>query len=105
MFQRVSSKIAGEATKFHRLWQGPFKIIKQMTKVTYLVKKGEDTQGGRKCSFYTIYIQLYDRKLAEVSRGAATDAVWSLDGEETEMVEGECEHVPHKNKNSIKKRP
>ena len=33
----------GEASKFHRQWEGPFDIVKQVTEVTYLVKK----VGGR----------------------------------------------------------
>ena len=29
----------GEGSKFHRQWQGPYEIVKQVTEVTYLVKK------------------------------------------------------------------
>ncbi len=39
-------------------------------------------------------LRLDERKSEGVSKGATTDAVRSSDGDDTEVVEGECEHGP-----------
>ncbi|XP_078361889.1 uncharacterized protein LOC144646225 [Oculina patagonica] len=83
----------GEASKFHRQWEGPYKIVKQVTEVTYLVEK----VGGRSRKSKVVHfnnLRLYERKSEGVSERAMTDAVRSSEGDDTEVVEGECEHEP-----------
>ncbi|KAL9970389.1 hypothetical protein ACROYT_G022754 [Oculina patagonica] len=72
----------GEASKFHRQWEGP-----------YLVEK----VGGRSRKSKVVHfnnLRLYERKSEGVSERAMTDAVRSSEGDDTEVVEGECEHEP-----------
>ena len=78
----------GEARKFHRQWQGPFEIVKQVTEVTYLVKK----VGGRSRRSKVVHfnnLRLYRRKPEEVREEDAANVVGSPGGAEAAVVEGE----------------
>ena len=95
----------GEAGKFHRQWQGPFRIVKQVTKVTYLVKK----VGGRSRRSKVVHfnnLRLYRRRpeeggesaTAEVTRKpdemretSTADGLMSHDGEEMEVAGSDSE--------------
>ncbi len=84
----------GEASKFHRQWEGPYKIVKQVTEVTFVVEKVDGRSGKSKVVHFN-NLRLYERKTSEgVSEGATTDAVRSSEGDEAVVMEGECEHEP-----------
>lgn len=94
----------GEAGKFHRQWDGPFKIIARVTEVTYRVRK----VAGRSRRSNVVHfnnLRLYQRRQEEtvdpvedeggkhlqpVPEGGE-EVVVSTDGEESELMDGECE--------------
>ena len=93
-----------QAGKFHRKWDGPFKIIARVTEVTYRVRK----VAGRSRRSNVVHfnnLRLYQRRQEEtvdpvddeggehmqpVPEGGE-EMVVSTDGEESELMDGECE--------------
>ena len=95
----------GEAGKFHRQWQGPFRIVKQVTEVTYLVKKVRGRSRRSKVVHFN-NLRLYRRRpeeggesaTAEVTRKpdemretSTADGLMSHDGEEMEVAGSDSE--------------
>ena len=51
----------GEASKFHRQWDGPFEIVSQVTEVTYCVRKVAGRSRRSKVVHFN-NLRLYQRK-------------------------------------------
>ena len=77
----------GEGSKFHRQWQGPYEIVKQVTKVTYLVKK---VQGHSRRSRVVHFsnLRFYQRR-QEPAEGETADFTRSGEGVEMDAKEVE----------------
>ena len=77
----------GEGSKFHRQWQGPYEIVKQVTEVTYLVKK---VQGHSRRSRVVHFNNLrFYQKRQEPAEGETADFTRSAEAVEMDAKEVE----------------
>ena len=82
----------GEASKFHRQWDGPFEIVSQVTEVTYCVRKVAGRSRRSKVVHFN-NLRLYQRKQEKAVGEVVTGGLGTAPAVET-VEEGHAQSMP-----------